>query len=234
MSRSPRFLTLARWYARSRIRRDLDGLHVSGLEQTRALLECSPVILAANHVAWWDTLLLLPLDEALASTGHVLMDADSLRRLPFFSWLGAIPLDRSSRTGARHGLKQAVKRLSGAGDAVWIFPQGRQRPAWLRPLQLHPGVCLLGRLSGASIVPVSIQYGFREQSTPTAVVRFGAPLAPRAPLPELEQALCEGLARVDDFFEEKGSRFQPLIAPRGGRSEDGIGSRLLSIVGRST
>ena len=49
-SRHPAFLRLARRYTRRRISRRLDGLWVSGLDQTRAALAERPLILAANVV----------------------------------------------------------------------------------------------------------------------------------------------------------------------------------------
>lgn len=225
----PWFRTLARRYARRRICRGLDGLHVRGLAQTRDLLADSPVLLAANHVAWWDALLLLPLDEALGGGGRALMDQANLNRMPFFSWVGAIPLDRSSPIRSRDGLRTAAHHLSDPGSSLWIFPQGRQRPAWLRPLQLQRGVRLVASLSNAPIVPVSIQYGFREIDRPAAVVDFGPPLPARSPLAKLEETICAGLDRIDRFFEGETDDYRPLLSPPPRRSEDHLGTRLLTL-----
>ena len=231
-TRWPLFLRLARGYARRRIARDLDGLYVDGLEQTQALLSESPVVLAANHVAWWDPIVLLPLDEALGAEGYALMDAANLRTLPFFGWVGAIPLDRSSASSSRRGLKGAVELLDTPGRAVWIFPQGRQRPSWLRPLDLKPGVRLVARLADVPVVPVSLTYAFREAPQPSVVVRFGAPLAPRRQdlISALEAEIVDGLAHNDNFIEGAGTH-TPLISARGSRSEEGIGARILAALG---
>lgn len=232
----PWFRALANRYTHRKLRRSLDGVYVGGLEAARAHRAASPVLLAANHVAWWDALLLLPLDEALGGSGRAVMDAENLARLPFFGWLGALPLDRSSPSRSRAGLQDAADHLQAPGDALWIFPQGEQRPAWIRPLALKRGVLLLSRLSEAPILPVSIQYGFRENAAPTAVVDFGEPIPAGTPdaLSVLESSLCEGLSRIDDFFLGDSTRYTPLIAPTSGRSEDGLGSRLLTMNRRST
>jgi CDP-diacylglycerol--serine O-phosphatidyltransferase len=58
-TRKEAFLRLARPYARRRVARGLDGLWVSGLAEARAALAQRPLIFVANHVAWWDALLLL-------------------------------------------------------------------------------------------------------------------------------------------------------------------------------
>jgi len=232
----PWFRALAGRYTNRKLRKSLDGVYVGGLEAARAHRARSPVLLAANHVAWWDALLLLPIDDALGGNGRALMDAANLARLPFFGWLGAVPLDRSSSERAQAGLKAAARHLSAPGEALWIFPQGKQRPAWLRPLALKRGVVRLSQLSNTPILPVSIQYGFREHAAPTAVVDFGPPIPADTPdaLSVLETALCDGLSRIDMFFLEQSTHYTPLIAPRAGRSENGLGSRLLTMNRRST
>jgi 1-acyl-sn-glycerol-3-phosphate acyltransferase len=234
-TRSEWFLRLARWYARRRIAADLDGLYVSGAETARVRLQEGPVLFASNHVAWWDPILLLPLDKALESEGYALMDAANLRRLPFFGWAGAIPLDRSSPIASRRGLKNAAEILTHPGRSVWVFPQGRQRPSWLRPLDLRPGVRLLARLSGARVIPVSLTYAFREAPQPSAVVRFGTPLEPRRQdlMAAIEERIVEGLVENDRFIES-GEGYTPLVQPRGQRREDGVGARLLVHFGRSS
>ena len=55
--------------------RGLDGLWVSGLDVARDALAQRALLFVANHVAWWDALLLLPLDEALGGTGWAMMDS---------------------------------------------------------------------------------------------------------------------------------------------------------------
>ena len=77
--RSPWFLALARRYARRRLARGLDGFFADGLEAARAAVRARPVVLAANHVGWWDSFLVVALDEALGTEGYALMDAGSVR-----------------------------------------------------------------------------------------------------------------------------------------------------------
>ena len=68
-TRRPAFARIARRYARRRVSRGLDGLWVAGMDQARAALADRPLMFAANHVSWWDSLLLLVLDEALGGLG---------------------------------------------------------------------------------------------------------------------------------------------------------------------
>jgi 1-acyl-sn-glycerol-3-phosphate acyltransferase len=228
--REPGFRALALRYARWRLGRSMDGFYLRGLERTRALASERPVIFAANHVAWWDPFLVLLADAALGCEGYALMDAANLEKLPFFARLGAFPIDRSSPRAAIAGLRSAVRLLDAPGRAVWIFPQGRQRPAHLRPLDLQPGLTVLAGHSGALVVPVCIQYAFREDHRPAAVMDLRPPLPPLARaalLPALEAALVDGLAEIDAFIERGAGGFEPLVGGAGERLDRGVGARLL-------
>lgn len=197
--RHPAVLRFARRYTRRRIAHKLDGLWVAGLDQARQALSRGPVIFAANHVAWWDALLLLPLDEALGGLGWAVMDSRNLEKLPFFGWIGALPLDRSSPERSRECLESSAALLDRAGRAMWIFPQGRQRPAHLRPLDLRPGLQTMYELNPVTIIAVSINYVFLEKARPAAVVRFSPPLSlpGGGVIAAAEAELLTGLAEID-------------------------------------
>ena len=227
-ARSPRFRALAVRYARWRVGRSMDGFHVRGLERARSLSAGRPLIFAVNHVAWWDPFLVLLVDAAIGCEGYALMDAANLKALPFFARLGAFPIDRSSPKAAIRGLRDAVRLLDGPGKAVWIFPQGRQRPAHLRPLELKPGVKLLAKHSDALVVPVAIQYAYRGDHRPAAVMDIRPPLpAGAAVMAALEEALIAGLADIDAFIEHGAGDFSPLIGGAGERIDKGLGAKLL-------
>lgn len=221
---------LWRAYCRWSLGRSLDGVWVSGLDATRERLAAGPLILAATHVAWWDGLVVTVAGAALDAEDFVWVDAPTVRRLPWLTRVGAIAVDRAGPASARAGIRAAAAVVDRPGRALWIYPQGRQRPAWLRPLDLQPGVALVARRSDALVVPVALQYAFREADRPAAVLHFGAPVAP----PELERALVEGLARVDLFLTEGDPSFTPLVPPRATpgrpRTDRGIGARLLSLI----
>jgi len=246
--RRPAFLRRARTYARYRVARSLDGLWVSGLDDARAALAGRPLIFAANHVAWWDALLLLVLDEALGGLGWAVMDSGNLHKVPFLGWVGALPLDRSSPERSRQCLENSAALLDRPGRALWIFPQGRQRPAHLRPLDLKHGLETLHSSNPVDVVAVSVNYVFLEKNRPAAVVRFSAPMPAAttggiggpALLPAVESALLDGLAAIDvaATAATDGRRarthprdplpgFDPLVRPAGSAAQDGIGTRLL-------
>ncbi len=257
-ARRPRFLAFARAYARRRVARRLDGLWVSGLDDARTVLAGRPLIFAANHVSWWDVMLLLILDEALGGVGWAVMDAENLRKLPFFGWVGALPLDRSSPESGRQCLESTAALLDRPGRSVWIFPQGRQRPAHLRPLDLKPGLRIMHACNPIDVVAVSVDYVFLERDRPAAIVRFSAPMpggafggesgretGGAALLPAVERTLLDGLAAIDTavIAATDGHRarrhpddplpgFVPLVRPPRSDAQNGLGARMLQVFDR--
>lgn len=222
-----------RWYTRRRIATGLDGVFVAGLAEARRLADVGPVILAATHVSWWDGLIAILLDETLGTEGRAWMDAANLERFAFFRWCGAFGVDRHSPGGVRAGLHAAANSLTAPGDALWIFVQGRQRPAHLRPLGLERGVEVVARRSGATVVPVALTFGFREAPVPAAVVEFGEGIpAGVFTLAALEDRLAAGLGRGDRFLDGQGGGFLPVVAPA--PAGDGPGTRLLAQLARWT
>jgi 1-acyl-sn-glycerol-3-phosphate acyltransferase len=224
--RKPWFLSLVRRYVHRRLRREFDGVWVAGLSEAAALLRQGPVIFAPTHVSWWDAFLVVAVDQALDSTSHCLMDAENLRKLPFFGWIGALPIDRAGGARARAGLLAGAQRAQKPGEALWVFPQGRQRPSHLRPLDLQPGIRLVERLSPAPIVPVALTYLFRQTERPAALLRFGRPISGPL-LPELEVALIDGLSEIDRFVDTGQGPFVPLIGGPATAAQAGIGARAL-------
>ena len=143
--------------------------------------------------------MLLPLDEALGSLGWAVMDSRNLKKLPFFGWIGALPLDRSSHERSRQCLQACAALLDRPGRGLWIFPQGRQRPAHLRPLDLRPGVQTMYECNPVQIIAVSVDYVFLERARPAAVVRFSPPVPVEAGhvIEAVESELLVGLSRID-------------------------------------
>jgi phytoene desaturase len=186
------------------------------------------VVFAFTHVSWWDGLLLMPLDDELGRAGRALMDANNLAGVPYLGPLGVVPLDRTSPQRMRAGLRAAVAFLSGPGRAMYVFPQGRQRPHHLRPLGLSRGANWLAEQSGAQLVPVALGYGFREAHVPAAVVSFGAPVQASS----LEEPLLVELAAVDRFLDDGSGGFEPLVPPRNRRTDESLPGRILGAATR--
>lgn len=214
--RKPWFLGVARWYARRRVASAFDGLFVHGLAEARQRVAAGPLIFAMNHVSWWDSFIVVLLDEALRAESHCLMDAQNLARLPFFGWIGAVPLRRANPREALVDLKASVDLLDRPGRVLWIFPQGHQRPSHLRPLGLERGVSILANDAKVDVVPVSLTYTFREAPQPSIAVNIGRPCSLRraGPPEALEQSLVAGLERNDELLTAGTGEYEALVPPR--------------------
>jgi 1-acyl-sn-glycerol-3-phosphate acyltransferase len=230
--RSPRFLRVARWWARRELGRTLDGFRVHGLEATRRVCSSRPAIFVATHVAFWDTFLLVTLDDALGTEGYAVMDEANLCRIPFFVRLGAIPMRRDRPRG---GLRAAASVLDRPGRSLWMFPQGEHRPAHLRPLGFRPGIRMLARMAPpeSAVVPVAIQYAFGQSEGPVAYASFGAALDREAcigpaAVPILERAVEAELARIDRLLVGGEERFETLVPSRSWDERTDLGTRALN------
>lgn len=119
-----------------------------------------PLLLAANHVGWWDGFLLRRLQRRLRpdSRYFTIMLESQLRRYPFLRQLGGLGFD----PGSHRSLRSLIARLRelrerSPGSVVLFFPQGRIVPAHRRPLDFAPGVRLVAEaLAPSAVVPVGI------------------------------------------------------------------------------
>ncbi|HEY5957750.1 MAG TPA: glycosyltransferase [Polyangiaceae bacterium] len=216
--RSALFVRLVRPYVRRRLRRQFEAIHIHGLEAVKERAKTGPLLLAANHVAWWDPLLLVAIDEALGTAGHFLMDAKNLEQLAFFAWAGAVPIHLGAARRAHQDLLEAVPLAAAPGQLLVIFPQGRQMPAHL-PLQLQRGVAWLAAKTRATVIPVAIRYDFGEGPRPFVSISLGNPVVYTATATfhsELAAALTGELRRIDAMLTNTSDApslhgFSPLL-----------------------
>ena len=137
------------------------------------------MLLAANHISWWDGFLLRDLRRSVApaATHFTLMHERELARHPFLRRLGAVPV--ASRAGAIRSALHLLQASRRDDPHLWIswFPQGQIRPSWRRPLGFERGIEWLSRkLAPCLVVPVALQILPRNRIRPTAVVLAGEPV----------------------------------------------------------
>ena len=148
--------------------------------------ETGGVIVAANHISFFDSVALL---QSIPRRAFFIgkaeyMDSWTTRRL--FPAMGLIPIEREQARKAMAALEVAADVLR-RGDVLSIYPEGtRSRDGLLH--RGHTGVAQLALMSGAPIVPVGLIGTDAIQPIGTkvprpfrrATVRFGAPLDPAA------------------------------------------------------
>lgn len=231
----------SRWLARHaerRLRRTFAEVHVAGLEVVRDLARTRPVLVVANHTAWWDPMLVLMLSErVLGLDGYALMDATNLRRFRFFALVGAFGVDLGDpRDGAR-AIRHAARLLDRPGRAVWMFPQGGERPLH-EPLVFRPGAAHIARLAPhAVVVPLGLTYAFGATERPRAWAAFGPPLEPASHPSDAVRAQCDAvtqqLQRIQACLSGCGEKaFASVVTTRRSRLSAWSSTALDRLVGR--
>lgn len=184
---------------RRRVRTGLDGVHVDGLSVLKQHTAAGPVVVACTHQSWWDGWVALWLCSELALTPTVLMDAENLKTYPFFELVGVAGVK-----GTR-GVRDALARLEGPGDVLWIFPQGGYAMPALRPLELQRGAVWLAAKAGCPVLPVALGYMHAEQPSVRAFVSI------QDPVEADRDRLAAGMARGLDAIAHRSASFEPLL-----------------------
>ena len=143
-----------------------------------------PVILAANHVSFFDSVVLtLSVPRRMRFVGKAEY-LDSWKTRFVFPALGMIPIRRSAGRQAMAALDTAAEALE-KGDMLGIYPEGtRSRDGLLH--RGHTGVAQLALRTNAMIIPIGLVGTARVQPIGakmprpfhSVVARFGKPIDP--------------------------------------------------------
>jgi 1-acyl-sn-glycerol-3-phosphate acyltransferase len=183
-----------------------------------------PVIIAANHISYFDPLCLGVFIDAAGRQARFLAKSELFRN-PLLGWVlrgaGQIPVHRESRDAAR-SLQDAVAAMRD-GAAVVIYPEGTttRNPDFM-PMKAKSGVARLAALTGAPVVPVGMWGAHllftRGKVGPfrrgiRVVVRAGPPidlgLAPDAPLEAVNDARDRVMDAITQLVDEARQGWGP-------------------------
>ena len=222
---SPVASRLFETYVRRQAARHFAGVHWAGHGRSDRWSPEPPTIFVANHTNWWDGFLAFLVSRSLGLVFQVLMEARHLQRYRAFLRLGALPLRRGRPREAYADLAAAARYLR-PGVGLWVFPQGRRRPA-AAPLRCQRGVAHLARQYGSPIrlCPVALRYGYLGEQLPEAFVLLGEawvhePAASRgerrgALMATVESRLARTVERLDQLVSrEELDAFLPLASGR--------------------
>ena len=210
------------------VRRHLNALRLARWGVPAGRTSVGPLVIYANHPAWWDAAILIVAADRLfpARESFAPFDAAMLEKYGIFRKMGAFPVDLDSARGAAQFLAASRAILGAPNRAVWITAQGRFADVRTRPLGLKAGVARLAEIAPeATFLPLAVEYAFWDERGAEAFLAFGAPLAAaelRAlPRPErlarLETALTATLDRLSaDVIAREPERFETLLAGRRG------------------
>lgn len=148
-----------------------------------------PVLFAAKHQSMYETVALVRVLEAPA-----MVMKRELSDIPVWGWsarrYGMIVVDRAASASALRGMMREAKETLADGRSVLIFPEGTRVDVGETP-KLKSGLAGLYRMLGLPVVPIALDSGrvwpLKGPSRPGIVtVRFGEPIPPGLPRPELE------------------------------------------------
>ena len=217
--KSPFFNAWFSRHARTRLCRTFQEVRVWGLDEARVALQASPALIVANHTSWWDPMIAIALsNHAFQADAYAMMDAENLTRLPFFAKVGAFGVNLGEPADGARSIRYAAKLLDTANKAVWIFPQGEERPAD-EPLSFRPGSSEIARVAKRAVVlPVAIRYVFAETEKPYAYVSIGAAFSASRDVnlgrEEQEARVQQEISRIDEAVRRKDQTFTALFQSR--------------------
>jgi 1-acyl-sn-glycerol-3-phosphate acyltransferase len=207
----PRFSSAAlaafELFFRPWMKRRIHDVHVAWPE--RPIPSAGPLLLAANHVSWWDGFILREVHRQLRPTEpfHVLMHERELRRFPFFRRLGGVGIDASSPRSVLGAIRALQRRAEHLPEVtLFVFPQGRIYPSTRSPLGFRRGVELIARAVGAAVVPVAIHLEPLNHPSPSAFVSLGSPIPAGAGASSraIEQAVEAEVERIVSHLHGHG------------------------------
>ncbi len=163
----------------ARYTRRLTASHFAAVHLGGVALEAGPdrrILFVANHTNWWDGFLAVLLSRDLGLHFNILMEATHLDRYWVFKWVGALPMHRDSAPAAYADLATAAGCLQRDRGSLWVFPQGRRRPAGEPVRGTERGAAELALAApGVRLVPVAFRYAYRGEQLPEAFVWVGEP-----------------------------------------------------------
>lgn len=175
----------------------------------RALPPDRPLLLAANHVSWWDGFILRHLQRMVRPEAplYSVMTRRELRRFPFLARMGAVGIDPTGTASIARTVQELERRVAERPDSVIAyFPQGEIRPSFRRPLGFQRGVELFARRLDALVVPVGLHVEPLAKPTPTFFVSAADPLPTAPSATALEALVEEQLDALHAFLAAHGER----------------------------
>jgi 1-acyl-sn-glycerol-3-phosphate acyltransferase len=223
-ARSPRVVRLFGRYMRHYAARRFHGVRLAR-GTLPALAPDRPVIVYSNHPSWWDPAMFMILATLHfpERRGYGPMDEDALRRYGFMRRIGIFGIEPDRPRGAAAFLKICGGLLEDPATMLWITAEGRFTDPRSRPISLRPGLAHLARrVTGASIVPLALEYPFWDESTPEALCRFGSVMesgggSVDAWNTRLEAALTDTMDDLAALSQARdATRFEPLLSGAAG------------------
>ncbi|MCC5824369.1 MAG: lysophospholipid acyltransferase family protein [Phycisphaerales bacterium] len=226
---SPRFAGwFEGWCRRNMIGKKFHALRVE--REAAALLRSvadgpGPLIIASNHVAWWDPLVMLTVQRVFfpERSMRAPMDAAQLERFRIFKRLGIFGIDPDDPASlARMGAEMGRYFRETTRPTFWITPQGTFADV-RAPIVVRPGVSKLAASTpGARVLAVAVEYPFWTDPKPEILVTARAVETPDQPdrttawQRAITAAMEANAARLAGLAVARNERdFEPVVSKEG-------------------
>ncbi|TDQ42089.1 lysophospholipid acyltransferase family protein [Aureibacillus halotolerans] len=175
--RQPAFEWLFSHIVHAMLKQHFSAVYVRG-ESKRNVT--GPMLLFSNHSNWWDGLVCFYLSRSLLRKDvYMMMHEKGLKQHPYFSWIGAFSVDKSSQRDIMRSLHYAEARLQDQ-HTVWLFPQGDEYHQDTRPLLFEPGLSYLSQCQGLHTPPtiysIAFYYSYIHRKKPGLFIDISAHL----------------------------------------------------------
>lgn len=158
------------------------------------------VFFAAKHQSMFETL-----DLIVEMDAPVVIMRREFARIPVWGWAtkmyGIILVDRTASASALRGLMREAKVARDSGRSVILFPEGTRVPPGEHP-ELKSGFAGLYKMLGLPVVPIATDVGRLWpknglKRAGVATFRFGDPIPPGLPRPEIEARVHAAINALD-------------------------------------
>lgn len=216
------------WCRRNMIGKKFSALRVereaAGLLRSVAG-EPGPLIIASNHVAWWDPLVMLTMQRVFFPDRSMRapMDAAQLERFKIFRRLGIFGIDPDDPASlSRMGDEMARYFRETARPTFWITPQGTFADV-RAPIVVRPGVSKLAASTpGARVLAMAVEYPFWTDPKPEILVTARVVETPAqadrttAWQRAIVAAMQANAARLAELAVARDGRaFEPIVSKEG-------------------
>jgi len=195
------------WIARAILGLAAKALFAIRVEGAERVPEQGPVVLCANHISWWD-----PVIVAITTRRPVhFMAKTELFRYPLFGSLlrmiHAFPVDRGKPDLS--AIRDSISVLK-SGNVLGVFPEGTRQRGKDALGEMHPGAALVALRTHAPVIPVAIRgpYGFRK----TVTIAYGDPLSLEGETGRLSKDMQQGAKTIEDAIRALWQRLGEEVA----------------------
>jgi 1-acyl-sn-glycerol-3-phosphate acyltransferase len=211
------------WYARKMVRRSFSVFAIDDrLLAQSPIPDNAPLIVYANHPAWWDPIvaMLLCREYFPKRSYFAPIDSEALKKYQVFKKLGYYGIDLKSSAGAMNFLKISSQILAMSDSSLWITPEGKfTDPRDPNPPFL-PGIAhLASKFENIHCLPLAIEYSFHQEKLASIFCRFGTRLTlpKNSKKSEWSQSIENGLrdsqkALASSIIDRDLAHFRVLLA----------------------